>query len=130
MTRTPFTQKRSSSSQDTGVAAIMRFISLRRAASAATVILLTSAAHAQGVFKVQVTPTIVGRSGDILTMSYGVRVLRGSTDSLSMFLVDGPGTRLKVVEPSPSESWATRSAFQGHPGAAWMLLEELTRAGQ
>jgi hypothetical protein len=59
-----------------------------------------------------------------------VRVLPGSTDSLSLFVIDAPGAQLRVVEPSPSSSWATRASFGGRPVAAWMLLEQLTTAGQ
>jgi hypothetical protein len=103
--------------------------SLLASCIAAALWMTGSVLPAQNVFKVQVTPTVVGRSGNVISMRYTVQVMPGSTDSLSLFVIDAPGARLHVVEPTPSTAWATRASFSGRPVAAWMLLEQLTTAG-
>ena len=108
----------------------MSLIRFMRATCALAALALAAPAAAQGVFNVQVVPTVGTRAGDVLTVSYVVRVLPGSTDSLSIFLVDAPGTSLQVSEPAPSTAWGTRNRFRKRPVAAWMLLEGLTAAGQ
>src|ERR1700716_4294038 len=95
----------------------------------ATLVAVTPTARAQGTFRVRVTPRVVSRSGDSLSLSYTVTVLPGSTDSLASFIVDAPGTTLHVVRPAPRTAWTTMIRWRHRGTAEWALLEGLTRAG-
>jgi hypothetical protein len=107
----------------------MHFIGRLTLFGLAAALPLAAPAQSQNVFNVAVTPLVVGRTRDSVSLTYTVRVLPGSTDSLAAFVVDAPGTRLHVARPQPRTSWSTMNRFRKRPTAEWMLLENLTTAG-
>lgn len=89
---------------------------------------LTPTVSAQGTFRVEVTPHLVSNIGDVIAMTYTVRVVPPTTDSLVGFIVDAPSL-VSVGLPGPRASWLTLSKWRTRAIASWTRLDVFTGAG-
>lgn len=96
--------------------------------AAAALALNVAALPAQGSLQVSVSPQILSRSGDTVSLSYTVHVLPGVSDSLVAFLVAAPGL-VRPGLPGPPSEWLVKSFFKNRPVAIWSSLGKFWGAG-
>ena len=83
---------------------------------------------AQGAFQVEVHPRLLSNVGDVISLTYTVRVVPPTSDSLVSFIVDAP-TIATVGLPGPRASWLTINSWRSRPIASWTRLDVFTGAG-